>query len=206
MNDVPTPVVPQSGPRRRLPAGTLSGIVGLLVATGLLWVLEALDYVLPGDMDSLGIVPRDVDGLTGILLAPFLHAGFDHLAANTVPLLVLGILAALRGPGKLVLATVIIVLVSGIGVWLTAAPYTVTVGASGVVFGYFGYVLGRGVFDRRLFDIVVAAIVLFVYGSIVWGVLPGQDGISWQGHLFGLIGGVLAAWMLRGPRKAPAGA
>lgn len=205
MNDVPTPVVPQSGPRGRLPAGTLSGIVGLLVATGLLWVLEALDYVLPGDMDSLGIVPRDVDGLTGILLAPFLHVGFDHLAANTVPLLVLGFLAALRGPGKFVLATAIIVLVSGIGVWLTAAPFTVTVGASGVVFGYFGYVLGRGLFDRRLFDIVVAAIVLFVYGSIVWGVLPGQDGISWQGHLFGLIGGVLAAWMLRGPRKAPAG-
>ena len=198
------PVVPQSGPSRRLPAGTLSGIVGLLVGTGLLWVLEALDYVLPGDMDSLGIVPRDADGLTGIVLAPFLHAGFDHLAANTVPLLVLGFLAALRGPGKFVLATVVIVLVSGIGVWLTSPPLTVTVGASGVVFGYFGYVLGRGLFDRRLFDIVVAAIVVFVYGSIIWGVLPGQSGISWQGHLFGLVGGVLAAWMLRGPRKAPA--
>ncbi|HEY1180033.1 MAG TPA: rhomboid family intramembrane serine protease [Phytomonospora sp.] len=203
MNDVPTPVVPQPGPR--LPAGTLSGIVGLLVATGLLWVLEALDYVLPGDMDALGIVPRDVDGLTGIVLAPFLHAGFDHLAANTVPLLVLGILAALRGPVKFVVATAVIVLVSGVGVWLTAPGYSVTVGASGVVFGYFGYVLGRGLFDRRLLDIAVAAVVVLVYGSIVWGVLPGQAGVSWQGHLFGLVGGVLAAWMLRGARKAPAG-
>ncbi|GIG64709.1 rhomboid family intramembrane serine protease [Phytomonospora endophytica] len=202
MNDVPTPVVPQPGPR--LPAGTLSGIVGLLIATALLWVLEAVDYVLPADMDALGIVPRDVDGLTGIVLAPFLHAGFDHLGANTVPLLVLGFLAALRGPGRFVLATVVIVLVSGIGVWLTAPAYTVTVGASGVVFGYFGYVIGRGLFDRRLLDIAVAVVVLFVYGSIVWGVLPGQSGISWQGHLFGLVGGVLAAWMLRGPRKAPA--
>lgn len=196
---------PPAARRAWLRAGTLPAVLGLLAATALMWAVEGVDQVLPADLDAYGIVPRDTDGLTGILLAPFLHGGWDHLAANTVPLLVLGAFAVIRGPARFLLATVVIVLVGGIGVWLTAPPNTVTIGASGLVFGYFGYVLGRGVFERHLLDIAIAALVVGLYGSIIWGVLPGTEGVSWQGHLFGLAGGVLAAWMLRGTKVDAAG-
>lgn len=189
------------GPLRRGVRDALPGVIGLLAATALLWVVEAADAVLPAEFDEAGIVPRDGDGLMGILLAPFLHADFGHLAANTVPLVVLGILAAIAGTARFVLATVIIVVVSGLGVWLTAPSNSVTVGASGVVFGYLGYVLARAVFERSLLYAGVAIAVVLVYGGLVWGVLPGAAGVSWQGHLFGLIGGVLAAWLLRGGRR-----
>lgn len=192
------------GPVRRGVREALPGVIGLLVVTALLWVVEAADAVLPGDFDEAGIVPRDGDGLMGILLAPFLHADFGHLAANTVPLVVLGVLAALAGTARFVIATVMIVVVSGLGVWLTSPSNSVTVGASGVVFGYLGYVVARALFEKNLLYVVIAAVVVFVYGGLVWGVLPGDEGISWQGHLFGLIGGVLAAWMLRGSRKVGA--
>jgi membrane associated rhomboid family serine protease len=142
------------------------------------------------------------DHLSGIVFAPFLHAGFDHLIANSLPLLILGFLAAIRGLGRFAAATFIIIMVSGIGVWLTSPPMYVTVGASGLVFGYFGFVVARGLFDRRALDIVVGIGVAVAYYSLVWGLLPNQDGISWQGHLFGLVGGVLAAWVLRRKRLA----
>ena len=171
----------------------------ILVAawTGLLWLVEGVDFELPADLDQYGIISRDPDHLLGIVFAPMLHAGFGHLAANTVPLLVLGFVAAMRSLSRFALATLFIVLASGVGVWVFGPPNTVTVGASGVIFGYFGYVVGRGLFDRRIVDVVLAGLVAVTYGSILWGVLPDQPGISWQGHLSGLIGGVAAAWLLR---------
>ncbi|MDP4501403.1 rhomboid family intramembrane serine protease [Nonomuraea turcica] len=177
-------------------SGALSAfiiVVGMLVV---MWVVEGVDFVLNGALDQFGILGWDPEGLVGILFAPFLHGGFGHLMANSVPLLVLGFLAGLRDVRKFLWASLIIIVIGGLGTWLTS-PAVYTVGASGLVFGYFGYILARGVFDRRLLDIVIAVGVGIVYYGILAGLLPNQEGISWQGHLFGLVGGVVAGWVLR---------
>ena len=163
----------------------------------LLWGVEVIDAMLPADLDQYGVVSRDIDGLGGIAAAPLLHSGFSHLASNTIPLLVLGIVCAIRGLGRFIAASVLIIAISGLGVWLVGPSNTVTVGASGLIFGYFALAVGRGIFDRRALDIVLAVVVVLVYGSIMWGVLPSDPAISWQGHLFGFIGGLVSAWIFR---------
>ncbi|MEU8251504.1 rhomboid family intramembrane serine protease [Nonomuraea sp. NPDC048916] len=181
--------------------GALSAFVIMVGVLGVMWGVEIVDYMLNGTLDhQFGIVGWDPDGLVGIVFAPFLHVGFGHLMANSLPLLILGFLAALRGVGKFLAASAVIIVIGGFGTWFTS-PGVITVGASGLVFGYFGYVVARGLFDRRVLDIVIGIGVAIAYYSILWGLLPNQQGISWQGHLFGLIGGVIAAWFLR--RKRP---
>ncbi|TSB29351.1 rhomboid family intramembrane serine protease [Streptomyces sp. NBC_01525] len=166
--------------------------------TALLWALEVVDTVSGHALDTFGIRPRELSELADIVPAAFLHFGFGHLAANTLPLFVLGFLAALRtGVRRFVAAVALITVVSGLGVWLTAAPYSNTAGASGVVFGILGFLLVRGFTDRSLPDVLIGVGVLVVYGSLLWGVLPVASDVSWQGHLFGLVGGVLAAFLLR---------
>ena len=184
-----------------LAAGALGAAIINVLLVGVMWVIEVADYVLPGEFDVYGIRAWDPEGLGGIFLAPFLHAGFGHLMANSLPLLILGFLAALRGIARFLGASLIIVLVSGLGVWFTSSPTAITVGASGLVFGYFGFVVARGLFDRRALDIVIGIGVAIAYYSIIWGVLPGEAGISWQGHLFGLVGGIIAAWVVRRRRR-----
>ncbi|GAA3121404.1 rhomboid family intramembrane serine protease [Planomonospora alba] len=207
MYDHPTGATPpsrSSGEHLRRSLGSLAAgamgaaLLAMLLVAGM-WAIEIADYLLPGSFDVHGIRAWDAEGLTGVFLAPFLHADFAHLMANSLPLLVLGFLAALRGVGRFLAASLIIIVVSGLGVWLTTDPRYITVGASGLVFGYFGLVVARGLFDRRLLDIVIGIGVAVAYYSIIWGVLPTQAGVSWQGHLFGLVGGVLAAWVLRRP-------
>ncbi|MER7987533.1 rhomboid family intramembrane serine protease [Streptomyces noursei] len=164
----------------------------------LLWALEGVDALSGNALDAFGIQPRDPAELVDVVPAAFLHFGFGHLAANTLPLLVLGFVAALRsGIRRFLAAALLIIVVSGLGVWLTAAPHSNTAGASGVVFGLFGYLLVRGFIERKALDIGIGVGVALVYGSILWGALPTTSGISWQGHLFGLVGGVLAAVVLR---------
>jgi membrane associated rhomboid family serine protease len=177
-----------------------AAVVALFVAV--LWIVEIADALTGNQLDTFGISPRDVAEVPDILTAPFLHADFAHLSANTVPLFVLGVLAAFRGIGRFAAASVIIIFVSGTGVWFTAPDGTITLGASGLVFGYFGYVLLRGFADRRPADIVIGVVVAVFYGSILWGVLPVDPGVSWQGHLFGLVGGVIAAFVLRSRQPA----
>ncbi|MFJ9617124.1 rhomboid family intramembrane serine protease [Streptomyces noursei] len=173
-------------------------LVLMLGWVALLWVLEGLDTVSGNALDAFGIQPRDPAELVDVIPAAFIHFGFGHLAANTLPLLVLGFVAALRsGIRRFLGAALLIILVSGLGVWLTAAPHSNTAGASGVVFGLFGYLLVRGFIERKLLDIGIGVTVGLIYGSILWGALPTTSGISWQGHLFGLVGGVLAAFVLR---------
>nr|WP_243766240.1 rhomboid family intramembrane serine protease [Streptomyces sp. GC420] len=169
----------------------------------LLWILEAVDAANGHTLDTYGIEPRDLSELRDVVPASFLHFGFEHLMANTVPLLVLGFVAALRGIRTFAGVVTVIVLASGLGVWLFSPEYSNTAGASGVVFGLFGYLLVRGFVDRRVGDIVVGVIVAAFYGSILWGVLPTTAGVSWQGHLFGLLGGVLAAFLFSTRRVAP---
>ncbi len=162
-----------------------------------MWLLLITDWVTPGSLTAWGIAPRQLDGLVpGAIAAPFLHADAAHLAANMVPLAVMGTVAALRDWRACWIALAVITAVSGLGVWLTAPPGSITVGASGIVFGLFGYLLGRGVFVRSLGDIAIGVLLILIYGSMVWGIFPSAPHISWQAHLFGFLGGLAAAFAL----------
>lgn len=161
------------------------------------WLLELVDRLLfQGALDQFGIWPRTVVGLRGIPLAPFLHSGFGHLLANTIPFLVLGWFVLVRSRRDFVVVTGVTAVISGLGIWLTGPPRTVHIGASGLIFGYFGFLLLRGYFERSLSSILWSLLVLFLYGGMIWGVLPQRFGISWQAHLFGFIGGGMAAYWL----------
>ena len=160
----------------------------------LLWVLETVDQLFwQGALDFYGIEPRTTHGLRNIFLAPFLHQGFDHLIANTLPFLVLGWFVLVRGLRKFILVSVITATVSGLGIWLLGRPATIHIGLSGVIFGYLGFLLFRGYFERSSEAIGLAILVGFLYGSMIWDVLPQQPNISWLSHLFGFFGGALAA-------------
>jgi membrane associated rhomboid family serine protease len=175
----------------------------LLVAAmvALMWVTEVVDVIAGGRLDRYGIHPRDVDGLAEILAAPFLHVGFGHLISNTLPFAVMGAAIAIGGLARVALVTLIVAVVSGLGTWLVASSSSVHLGASGVVFGYAAYLVTRGVFSRRLTELAVGAIVVGVWGfGLLQGLLP-QERISWQAHLFGAIGGVIAASLLAGRRR-----
>jgi len=170
-------------------------ILGGFVA--IFWILEIADLAFfSGRLNLYGIAPRTTIGLRGILFAPFLHANLPHVAANTVPFLVLGWLIMLREISDFFIVTAASMLVGGLGVWLFGAPNSIHIGASGVIFGYLGFLLLRGFFERSAIAIILSLIVCFLYGGVLWGVLPSRVGISWEGHLFGLIGGVIAARIL----------
>ncbi|MFB2938888.1 rhomboid family intramembrane serine protease [Aerosakkonemataceae cyanobacterium BLCC-F154] len=175
-------------------------ILGGTVA--LMWIMEFFDLIVfRGGLNYFGIVPGSAIGLRGILFAPFLHGDFVHLAANTIPFVTLGWLIMLRETSDFFIVTAISMLVSGLGVWLFAPPNSIHIGASGVVFGYLGYLLFRGYFQRSPGSILLSLIVLLIYGGMIWGVLPNQMGISWQGHLFGFVGGAIAARLLSQPKR-----
>lgn len=177
----------------------------LFWSVALLWVLELLDLlVLHSGLDRFGIRPRDTTGLVGVLFAPLLHGGLAHLLANTVPLVVLGWLVMVRRLGDFFAVTAIVWLLGGLGVWLFAPPRTVHIGASGLIFGYLGFLLLRGYFERSFTAILLSVVVGLLYGSTIWGVLPSRPGISWQGHLFGILAGILAARLLAAPRSRSA--
>jgi len=180
---------------RDLPAWQVAG-VAVLGFVAVLWGLEIVDAAIGNDLDRWGVRPRSDEGLVGILLAPLLHGGWAHLSANTVPVLVLGFLTLATGLLRGLAATAIIWLVGGLGVWLFAGSHSVHVGASGLVFGWIAYLAVRGIVNRNLWEILLGVVVLFLYGGVLWGVLPGQPGVSWQGHLFGAVGGLVAAVVL----------
>jgi membrane associated rhomboid family serine protease len=163
---------------------------------GMLWVIEIVDATMNHELDQYGVQPREGEGLLGILFAPLLHSGWGHLSANTVPALVLGFLVLVSGIGRGLEATAVIWLVGGIGVWLVAGSGSVHLGASVLIFGWLVYLMVRGIFTRRAGEIILGMVLFFMYGSLLLGVLPGQPGISWQGHLFGAVGGALAAWLI----------
>ena len=176
-------------------AGVVAGFVALL------WLIEIVDAVTAGDLDRYGIEPRSEDGLVGVAVAPLLHSGWTHLEANTVPLLVLGLIVAVVSTARFFGVIAWTWVVSGFGVWLVAPSNSVTVGASGLVFGLLAYLLVVGFLERRAIGILVSVGVFLLYGGVLLGVLPGQPGVSWQGHLFGALGGVLAAYHLANRRR-----
>ncbi len=205
------PGTPATQSRKR-PAWMVGGAT-ILTFVALLYLVELIDQLTRHSLDVNGIRPLQTDGLWGIVFAPVLHASWQHLMANTVPLLVLGFLMTLAGLSRFVWATTIVWILGGFGTWLignmgsTCGP-TDHIGASGLIFGWLAFLLVFGIFVRRFADIVIGLVVLFAYGGILLGAMPllGQcGGVSWQGHLCGATAGVVAAYMLSAPeRKARA--
>jgi membrane associated rhomboid family serine protease len=178
---------PQRSERERTGGFLLIGAMVILM-----WAVETVDIV-AGDLDSAGIHPRDPEGLTGVVASPFLHAGFGHLIGNTIPFLVLGAAIAVGGLMRTLLVTGIVMAVGGLGTWLTAPSNTVVIGASGLVFGYATYLVARGAYSRLPLHVIGGLVVLVIYGStLLVGLVP-TPGVSWQGHLFGAVGGIVAA-------------
>lgn len=165
----------------------------VLAFVGLCWLMFLVNNLaLHGQLSHLGIVPRTVGGLGGIVLAPLLHTSFRHLLANTVPLLMLGGVISLRSPAAYVSITVAGTLVSGALIWLLAR-HGCHIGASGLVFCYFGYVMGQAWFQRTFANILVAVACGFIYGGLIWGLSPFQSGVSWEAHAAGLVAGFFLA-------------
>ena len=177
------------------PRPGLAVLVMVLLLAGL-WVLELLDQLSGNQLDQLGIHAREVDGMPEIFTAPFLHAGWDHLISNSLPFFVLGFLVLLSGIARWLVSSLIIIVISGMAAWFLTPANTIILGASGLIFGWLTYLLARGIWSRRPAQVVIAVLVLLLYGGLIWGVFPGNTGISWQAHLGGAIGGVLAAWLL----------
>jgi membrane associated rhomboid family serine protease len=187
-----------TGSRRSIgrvwPASPVRALFTMLLFTGMLYVVEAADTVTGGALDAEGgIEPRDLDGLDGVLFAPLLHGGFAHLIANTVPFLVFGFLAMAGGIRQFLMVTATIWVLGGLAVWLLGPAGTTHIGASGVIFGWLTFLLVRGFYARSGRQILLAVVLFMVWGGVLWGVLPGDPGVSWQGHLFGALAGLLAA-------------
>lgn len=177
--------------------GALLMVVGLVA---IMWIVGAVNSLLDYRLSEFGIVPRTVEGLRGIPLMPFLHANFDHLVVNTVPVALLGAMVAIKGRGIFLMVTALIVLVGGFALW-AAGREAVHVGASGLIFGYVGYLIARAWYVRSIWAVFAAIVVIVLYGgTLLLGVLPTTSGVSWEGHLTGLLAGGLAARVSK-PRR-----
>jgi membrane associated rhomboid family serine protease len=165
----------------------------------LIWAVQIANWADSYRLDSdYGIVTRDLGHLPDIFLAPFLHFGWDHIEGNSGPLFVFGLLAAYRGVVRFLGVTLVVAITSGMAAWLFSGNNVVTVGASGLIFGYFGYVLARGLIDRNLIDALIAVVMGLSYYYLLTIAVPGAPaGISWVGHLGGLIGGLASGWIFR---------
>ncbi|MGH2840817.1 MAG: rhomboid family intramembrane serine protease [Solirubrobacteraceae bacterium] len=182
---------PEAGRDKRL-----AGFQVVAAMVALMWGLEVIDVIADHRLDRLGIEPRETDGLVGVVTAPFLHGGFGHLISNTLPFATMGLVIAFQGAARVLAVTALVALVSGLGTWLLGQDGTVHIGASGVVFGYATYLLARGFFNRDGIELAIGAVVAVVWGGALLGGLLPEEGISWQSHVFGAIGGVIAAQLL----------
>lgn len=175
------------------PGGAAATMLGLLA---LLWVLEVIDLLTGNWLDGFGIQTRELDGIPGILSAPFLHFGFEHLINNSLPFFVLGFVILLGGVYRWVVSSLVSIVTSGLAAWALTPSNTMVLGASGLIFGWFSYLLVRGFLTRNFRQIAIGVLILAVYGGMVSGIFPTSSGVSWQAHLGGAIGGVLAAFLL----------
>ena len=187
---------------RSVPGPGWALLIMLLLLAGM-WVLEFFDQLSGNELDQLGIHAQEIDGVPEIFTAPFLHAGWDHLISNSLPFLVLGFLVLLSGLARWLVSSLIIIVASGLTAWSLTPPHTIILGASGLIFGWLTYLLARGIWSRRPAQVVLAVLVLLFYGGLIWGVFPSSAGISWQAHLGGAVGGVLAAWLLASAGDPP---
>ncbi|MFN8227050.1 MAG: rhomboid family intramembrane serine protease [Mycobacterium sp.] len=206
MNSAPGLPAPQ---REKRPAWK-TGATTIVTFVALLYVVELLDVLSNHRLETHGIRPLEADGLWGILFAPVLHANWGHLIANTVPALVLGFLVTLAGMSRFVWATAIIWILGGFGTWLIGnigqcnLGTSNHIGASGLIFGWFTFLLVFGWLTRHIWQIVASLAVFVIYGGILWGLVPVLHqcgGVSWQGHLSGAVAGVVAAYWLSSPER-----
>ncbi len=178
-------------------------VPGVLVAV--MYVVQLLNSFPALNLNSLGgIHPRALSGLVGVITSPLLHGSWTHLLSNTIPLIVFGFLLMVNGAKQFIAVTVLVWLVSGLGAWLTGASGSVIIGASGIVFGWLAYLVVRGAFTRNVWQIVLGLVLLAIWGGVFWGLIPGTTGVSWQSHVFGAVGGLLAAFLVAaadGPRR-----
>jgi membrane associated rhomboid family serine protease len=161
-----------------------------------MWVVEIINTIDSNGLDSDGIWARNLGRFWGILTSPFIHASFQHLIGNTIPFVFLGVIIALRGAARLAIVTGFIIVIGGLGTWLISPGGVPTIGASGVVFGYAGYLLARGVFDRSVAELLIGVAVGVVWGAALLSSLVPHQGVSWQAHVCGGLAGILAAWRL----------
>ena len=178
---------------------TQSRTVTLATTTAAMWLVWVVDLLTPGAIGH-GIIPRTSEGLFGIVMAPFLHGNLQHLVANTIPFVVLGAIILLRGTQAFIFVVLVTAAVAGAGTWLFGTPNTNHIGASGVVFGFLGYVLLRALYDRRISSLLIAVVVGSLYGTMLISSILPAAGISWTGHVFGFAGGVTAAKLRYGAR------
>jgi membrane associated rhomboid family serine protease len=177
--------------------------VAMCAVIPVLFAIEAVDVWSGAGLEAaVGIIPHHIYGLDGIFFGPFLHHGFDHLYSNSVPLILLGTFVLAAGARRFLYSTLLIMFVSGLGVWFTGSPNSIVVGASGVIFGYLGLLFTRGIVERSWWNLGVVLLVGLLYGWQLFGILPTDPQVSWQGHLFGLLGGVVAAILFR-RRRGP---
>jgi membrane associated rhomboid family serine protease len=192
------PVARRSAETVRQSVEGLSLLVGIVA---IMWIVEVVNSLDGYRLDSdAGLIPREVDRVWAIFTSPFLHAGWPHLIDNTIPFVFMGVIIAVRGAAKLALVTLIVIVIGGLGTWLIAPAGTNTVGASGVVFGYATYLFTRGLFERSVVQIFTGIIVGAVWGGALVSSIVPHAGVSWQAHVCGAIGGVIAAWLLAGRR------
>lgn len=195
MQGVPVASQPSRRPRV-FPADAQEAAIVVATFTALLWAVEFLDRIWGRNLEHDSVHPRHLDGVDGILWAPLLHGTWAHLLANTGPVLVLGFLVLADGVGRWASVTGLIWVISGVGVWLVGTP-GFHLGASGLVFGWMTYLLARGFFARSLAQIGFAVVIGIGAGGMLWtGIVPGQPGVSWEGHLFGAGAGIVAAALL----------
>ncbi|MFW9208111.1 rhomboid family intramembrane serine protease [Corynebacterium striatum] len=173
---------------------------GISLAVGFLvveWLVQIINFLIfGGALSNYGIRPLDFNGIWGIFTAPLLHANFEHLIGNSVPSAIFCFLIGLSGRKAWWEVTIITVLVAGIGTWLLGGPGTSHIGASSLVYGWLAYLIVRGLFNRSFSQTALGVVLGFAYSGLVWGVLPVYEGVSWQGHLFGAIGGVIAGMII----------
>jgi membrane associated rhomboid family serine protease len=179
--------------RTESPREGLAVLGGIVV---LMWLVEAINSIDSNRLSRDGIYARNVSRFWGILTSPFIHASFQHLFDNTIPFVFLGVIIALHGAKRLLIVTGFIIVIGGLGTWLFSGSSGDTIGASGVVFGYAGYLLARGFFDRSIWELGVGMVVAVIWGAVLISSLVPHNGISWQAHLFGGIAGVIVAWRL----------
>jgi membrane associated rhomboid family serine protease len=187
-------IPPGAGLRADRPRWDRPGCGLLLLWLALAWGLELVDVLLPMlQLDRFGIRPRELSSLPGILFAPWLHVGFIHLIGNTLAFLGLGTVVLLADGRRFLSTTLILVVASGLGTWLIGRS-SIHIGASGLIYGYFGYVMGRAIWEKKIGWALLGILVAVVYGGMIWGVLPSNGPVSWEGHLSGLLAGLWLGW------------
>ena len=162
----------------------------------ILWIVQLINAADHYQLDQYGIKPRDLGSLPYILAAPFLHVSWTHIESNSGPLFIFGFLAAYRGVVRFLWLTALLIVVSGLTAWFFGAAGTIGIGASGVVFGYLGYILVRGFFDRHGIDILIGAVMALCFAYQFTVLLP-KAGVGWQDHIGGLVGGIAGGWLFR---------